>query len=531
MSGGDDHLAADTGDDHRAAGTGDDAVILEQLFEDSPVPIAILDARGHTRRMNDAHAAFLGAFGAAGEALVHGLDDLRAVKAGHADALHRALAGEVVEYELTLQPAAASGDADADGEERAIFRRLLVPVRAHGGGASAVVSVLLDVSAERKAEQERERFRERMLHAQKLESLGLLAGGVAHDFNNLLVSVLGHASLLLRGLATDSPLRRHALAIETAATRAGEVARQMLAYAGRSQLRQEHVDLSALVHETAELLRVSVPRRAELRLELAPALALVLGDATQLRQVVLNLITNAAEALPEGTGQITLRSGEQSREAIDVARCIGAPDLRAPRFAFLEVRDTGSGMDAATLLRIFDPFFTTKATGRGLGLSAVLGIVRGHHGALFVDSTAGGGTCMRVLLPVAERGARLRTATSEPAPLAPVPGTLVLVVDDEPEIRTVARHMLEALGFTVETADDGQQGLAACARTRFALVLLDMTMPGLDGSTTLSRLRARQPELRVLLTSGYERPPDRAPFLQKPFSLAELEHAIRAALD
>jgi signal transduction histidine kinase len=238
----------------------DDAVILEQLFEDSPIPIAILDARGHTRRMNDAHVAFLGAFGEAGEALVHGLDDLRAVKAGHADALRRALGGEVVEYELALQPAAHARDADPD--ERAIFRRLLVPVRAANGAASAVVSLLLDVSAERRAEQERERFRERMLHAQKLESLGLLAGGVAHDFNNLLVSVLGHASLLLHGLAPDSPLRRHALAIETAATRAGEVARQMLSYAGRGQLHQEHVDLSALVRETAELLRVSVPRPA-----------------------------------------------------------------------------------------------------------------------------------------------------------------------------------------------------------------------------------------------------------------------------
>jgi two-component system, cell cycle sensor histidine kinase and response regulator CckA len=505
----------------------DDALILEQLFEDSPVPIAILDARGHTRRMNDAHAAFLGAFGDAGETLVHGLDDLRAVKAGHADALRRAIAGEVVEYELTLQPVGPGSEGDAD--ERAIFRRLLVPVRAPSGAANAVVSLLLDVSAERKAEQERERFRERMLHAQKLESLGLLAGGVAHDFNNLLVSVLGHASLLLHELAPDSPLRHHALAIETAATRAGEVARQMLAYAGRGQLRQEHVDLSALVRETAELLRVSVPRRAELQLELAPALSLVLGDATQLRQVVLNLITNAAEALPDGEGTIVLESGELDRDEIDAAHCIGAPDLSAERFAFLEVRDTGSGMDTATLLRIFDPFFTTKATGRGLGLSAVLGIVRGHRGTLFVDSSPGIGTCMRVLFP-AERGARLRAATSAPAPLAPAAGTLVLVVDDEPEIRTVASHMLEALGFTVQTANDGQQGLAACARTRFALVLLDMTMPGLDGSTTLERLRARQPELRVLLTSGYERPPDRAPFLQKPFSLSELEQAIRVAL-
>jgi two-component system, cell cycle sensor histidine kinase and response regulator CckA len=518
------------GDDEREPRDGDnndgDAPILEQLFEDSPVPIAILDARGRTRRMNDAHAAFLGAFGEAGQELVHGLDDLRAVKSGHADALRRALGGEVVEYELALEPAGAAGEPD----ERAIFQRLLVPVRVEGGTAQALVSLLLDVSAERRAEQERDRFRERMVHAQKLESLGLLAGGVAHDFNNLLVSVLGHASLLLHSLPAESSLRRHALAIETAATRAGEVARQMLAYAGRGQLRQEHVDLSALVRETADLLRVSVPRRAELQLELAPALPLVLGDATQLRQVVLNLITNAAEALPDGEGTIVLSSGELPHQAIDPARCLGAPDPNAQYFAFLEVRDNGSGMDDATLHRIFDPFFTTKTTGRGLGLSAVLGIVRGHRGALFVESEPGGGTTMRVLLPVAERGARLRAVEGGQRTLSPTPGTLVLVVDDEPEIRTVARHMLEALGFAVQTANDGQQGLAACARTDFALVLLDMTMPGLDGSTTLGRLRARHPDLRVLLTSGYERPPDRAPFLQKPFSLSELEQAVLAAL-
>ena len=506
-----------------------DATILEQLFEDSPVPIAILDSRGHTRRMNDAHSAFLGAFGSAGEAMVAGLDDLRAVRGGHAEALRRALAGEVVEYELSLQPRPAASSELADPDERAIFRRLLVPVNAHGGAVAAVVSLLLDVSAERKAEQERERFRERMVHAQKLESLGLLAGGVAHDFNTLGVRVLGPARLLLHELAADSPLRGHAVAIETAATRAGEVARQMLAYAGGGQLRKEHVDLSALVRETADLLRVSVPRRAELQLALAPALSLVLGDATQLRQVVLNLITNAAEALPDGVGTIVLSSGELARDEIDSVGGLGALDPGARRFAFLEVRDSGSGMDEATLQRIFDPFFTTKATGRGLGLSAVLGIVRGHGGALFVDSTPGQGTCMRVLLPVAER-AQLQATSRQVTPVQPAPGTLILVVDDEPEIRMVASHMLEALGFSVQTADDGQQGLVACARTQFALVLLDMTMPGLDGSATLHRLRARHPDLRVLLTSGYERPPDRAPFLQKPFSLAELEQAVRAAL-
>jgi signal transduction histidine kinase len=507
-----------------------DARVLGQLFEDSPVPIAILDANGRVRRMNDAHNAFLTAFGAPAEAMICGLDDLRTVKAGHADPLRRALGGEVVEYE-TAVPADASAGGEAESEPRAIFRRLLVPVRGSGGSIDTLVSFVHDVTAERKAEQERERFRERMLHAQKLESLGLLAGGVAHDFNNLLVSVLGHASLLLHALDKESPLRRHALAIETAATRAGEVARQMLAYAGRGALRHEHVDLPGLVHETADLLRVSVPRTAELTLDLSSSTPLVLGDPTQLRQVVLNLITNAAEALPEGKGTITLRSGELAREAIDPLLCLGTPDPRASCFAFVEVRDDGSGMDAATIERIFDPFFTTKATGRGLGLSAVLGIVRSHRGGLIVDSQPGRGTTMRVLLPVSERIALLRAVAAETASEPPDRGKLALIVDDENEIRVVTRNMLEALGFEVITADSGEEAITACSCVRFAIVLLDMTMPGLDGSKTLVRLRAEQPNLPVLMMSGYEAPPEqRAPFLQKPFSLADLENAVRATL-
>ena len=507
-----------------------DGPILDQLFEDSPVPIAILDAHGRARRMNDAHNAFLAAFGAGAQALMHGLDDLRTAKAGHAEPLRRALSGEVVEYELSLPPPDAPDPSDS--EAHAIFRRLLVPVRGPGGAITTVVSFVHDVTAERRAEQERERFRDRMLHAQKLESLGLLAGGVAHDFNNLLVSVLGHASLLLHALPGESPLRRHALAIETAATRAGEVARQMLAYAGRGPVRHEHVDLSALVHETAELLRVSVPRQAELELSLPADTPLVLGDPTQLRQVVLNLITNAAEALPEGRGSIALSSGELQRDAIDFARCLGAPDDRAQRFAFVEVRDSGSGMDAATIARIFDPFFTTKATGRGLGLSAVLGIVRSHRGALIVDSEPGRGTAIRVLLPVSERMGNLRAVPSERPASTSGGGSLALIVDDESEIRVVTRSMLETLGYEVITADSGEEAITACSCVRFAIVLLDMTMPGLDGSKTLLRLRQEHASIPVLLMSGYEAPSgSTVPFLQKPFSLADLEHGVQTAIE
>jgi PAS domain S-box-containing protein len=383
-----------------------------------------------------------------------------------------------------------------------------------------VLAFILDIS-EIKAARERERALEvQVQHAQKLESLGVLAGGIAHDFNNLLVGILGNAQLAQRprtSASRDDCLRD----IVQAAQRAADLCRQMLAYAGRGRLALEGVDVSKLSAEIFELVRASLSKRARLVCECPPGLPLIEGDPTQLRQVVMNLVTNASDALGDGDGVITLRAGMAGDEV------------------YVEVQDTGSGMDAETRHRMFDPFFTTKPRGSGLGLSAVLGIVRRHRGEIHVDSELGRGTTVRVTLPAA-------TGCAEASPEPPTPpsttvGRTVLVVDDEPLVRNVARTVLEDAGHRVLVAADGVEALAVYDRDPEAIdaVVLDVTMPNLDGRQTLAQLHARDPGLPVVLASGFDPSAgERArwgaeaatQFVAKPYQIDALLAALERAL-
>jgi CheY-like chemotaxis protein/two-component sensor histidine kinase len=383
-----------------------------------------------------------------------------------------------------------------------------------------MVGVVSDVPARRRLRDEREALVAKLQEAQRLESLGLLAGGVAHDFNNLLVGILGNAELALARAPRDAVLRDRLEELRAASLRAAELAQQILAYSGRGPLLVAPVELGALANETLALLRASLPPHAHVRVDAQPG-AVVEGDATQLRQVLMNLVRNAADALEPSGGDVV----------VELAREPGDAGVR------LSVRDTGCGMDAATRARIFDPFFTTRTSGRGLGLAVVHGIVRAHGGEIEVESEPGRGTRMTVRLPASRGAPRERPAT--PAP-RPAPGGRVLVIDDERAVRDVARLALEASGYAVRCAGTAEEAAAIAGEpdARLDVALLDLSLGRSSSEPLIASLRELAPELRILVMSGYAEddalgrlaPYRISGFLQKPFTPAQLSARIAEAL-
>ncbi len=379
---------------------------------------------------------------------------------------------------------------------------------------------MLDITVRVQAEDERHALESQVRHVQKLESLGLLAGGIAHDFNNLLAIILGNTEIAAAELPPGHSKRRLEVA-RKAAIRAAELTEQMLAYTGKATFSTAPLDLNVLITEMAPLLDVSHTKKVRLRLELEEGLPAVQGDAAQLRQVVLNLVTNASEAIGEAGGRVKLSTSYDDGQVV------------------VEVNDDGPGMDEATLARIFDPFFTTKFTGRGLGLAAVQGIVHGHGGEIDVDTAPGAGTSFRICLPVVAAQA-VAIADEEPTPIPSATATLLLI-DDDDGVREIAAIMLRTAGFAVIEAGDGIHGLELYKQHRadIRLVLLDMTMPGLSGAETYSALVELDAEVSVLACSGFSsghattdlRGPQLKGFLQKPYRRAELLMAIGEVLE
>jgi len=400
------------------------------------------------------------------------------------------------------------------------------------------------VGIERKwGEDEREKLEAQVKHAQKLESLGVLAGGIAHDFNNLLTGILGNADLGLLSVGDSTPAHQAPGEIKKTAERAADLSRQMLAYSGRGSFLIETIDLNEVVREMGSLLEVSISKRALLVYELAEDLPPVVADTTQIRQVIMNLITNASDALGDADGAITMRTGVRACDRAYLGETYLDDQLPEGDYVFLEVEDTGSGMDEATMQRIFDPFFTTKFTGRGLGLAAALGIIRGHKGAVEVRSEVGRGTLFRVLFPMSDqpRKARQAPVAAETTPAAN--GGTVLVVDDEQAVREVAGRMLEQAGFTVLRAADGFEALSLFGdrRDEIGCVLLDLTMPRKGGEETFRELKGMRQDVRVVISSGYSEQEvaerfageDVAGFVQKPYLyktlVAKVGDAVRGA--
>jgi PAS domain S-box-containing protein len=428
-----------------------------------------------------------------------------------------------------------------DGEE---FPVDVFATRIHYNQAPAIQLFIMDISDRVRSEQERLELQTQVQHVQKLESLGVLAGGIAHDFNNLLMGVLGNVGLAMLDAQVNSVMAEHLKNIETAALRAAELTRQMLAYSGKGRFVVGPIQINTLAEEITDLLKTVVSKKATLEFQFDRDLPLIHGDAGQLRQVIMNLFTNASEALGDRPGTIRLRTGciEADRETL--ANTYLDEDLPPGRYAFFEIQDEGEGMEPEIAARMFDPYFTTKFTGRGLGLAAVLGIVRGHQGAIHVDSQAGQGSTVTVLLP-----AQIPSTTS-PQPvqdledgsseLVHLSGT-VLLADDEDGVRRTCRAMLERIGFEVLIAVDGKQALDMIRlhADRLTAGLLDLTMPRMDGREVLAQLREFLPELPVLLTSGYTEQEaleglpasERTFFVQKPFSPNQLGRLLQKLLD
>ena len=394
-----------------------------------------------------------------------------------------------------------------------------------------------EMDERRQAEEERRKLETQVQHAQRLESLGVLAGGIAHDFNNLLAIIMGYASLAGMDLAEGSRSRRALEQVMVAARSAADLTQQMLAYSGRGRFVLEPVNVTQLIESVVRLLESTMSKKASLRLRLATNLPPIHADASQIRQVVMNLITNAAESLGDNPGSVEVTTGIQWADVGELPAMSPGTILPASNYVFLEVADTGCGMDLETLSKIFDPFFTTKFTGRGLGLAAVLGIIRSHHGSIQVRSQPGQGTIFRVLFPAMQAAMACEQDAIREAESWQGEG-LVLVVDDQAAVRNLARMILEGAGLTVLSADDGQHAVEVFARhaAQIHAVVLDLNMPGMDGAEVFHYMTKLAPDMRVVLCSGYNeqdvttklkgrRP---AAFLRKPYHPSELIERLRA---
>lgn len=394
---------------------------------------------------------------------------------------------------------------------------------------------LEEMSKELEAKQELET---RMLHQQKLESLGILAGGLAHDFNNLLAGVLGYADLALENTDADSKSQNYLLKIIGSATRASELCNQMLAYSGKGKFLTEIIDISHTISETLGLIKVALPKKVELVLDCTDELTFIEVDPTQVRQVLMNLVTNAAEAIGDDSGQVTIatRVADFSVEAL--LQLDLTCTLSSGRYVTVEIQDTGSGMSDEVMSKIFDPFFTTKFTGRGLGLAAVQGIIKSHQGLLVIHSIPEVGTSMTTLWPASAKPQPI-VAPSQ-TNLAKQSGGTILFVDDEELLRSLVERMLSKLGYNVLLAADGDEAVQVFKAHQPVIsgVILDLTMPIKNGEETYRELVKIDPAVKVIYTTGYTEQEIQHRYnidggynlLTKPFDLNKLSSLLSKTL-
>lgn len=421
-----------------------------------------------------------------------------------------------------------------DGSWKPILGRGMVVSRDGAGKPVRMIGTNTDLTDRKKAEDERHSMELQMLQVQKLESLGVLAGGIAHDFNNILTAIIGNADLALMRISKQSPAVDNLQRIEMAAARAADLAKQMLAYSGKGRFVIENINLNTLLEDMLRMLEVSISKKASLRINPYQHLPAVEVDATQMRQVIMNLVINASEAIGDRSGVIAISTGCIDCERNYLKDVWLDENIGEGLYVYLEIADSGCGMDKTTMAKIFDPFFTTKFTGRGLGMAAVLGIVRGHKGAIKVYSEINRGTTFKILLPASSRPVELFNGTGHHDDWQGA-GT-VLLVDDEESVRGIGAEMLKELGFMVITAEDGREGVETFRNNPgISFVILDLTMPHMDGEQCFRELRLLKPDVRVLMSSGYNEQEvtqkfvgkGLAGFIQKPYKLSELKDAVR----
>jgi PAS domain S-box-containing protein len=418
-----------------------------------------------------------------------------------------------------------------DGRELDVWFSIS-PLKDENGAITGASVIIRDITEKKRAETT-------LRETQKLESLGLIAGGVAHDFNNLLVGVMGNASMVLDAMTTNDPSREFVEAILSASESAAHLTSQLLAYAGKGRFVIREIDLSGVVRDIGALIATSIPRHVHVELELAPDLPVLQGDPGQMQQLVMNLVLNAAEAIPkERQGTVWATTDSVYLLSDEARRSHGGERLKPGPYVRLRVRDDGTGMGRELVERIFDPFFSTKFTGRGLGLAAVQGIVRGYNGVIEVRTAMGQGSTFEVLLPA--------NSAPEPAPTAAPErqdlqgsGT-ILLIDDEEVVRLTTRRTLERFGYTVLVAPDGARAVEIFHEhaAEIEAVILDMTMPMMSAEETFRRLRAPRPDLPVILSSGYDESEAMqrfqasgiAAFIQKPYAARKLASLIKRIL-
>jgi len=410
--------------------------------------------------------------------------------------------------------------------------------RTEDGAIVSFIGTFLDITNRKEQEAQQQHVEERLQQSQRLESLGVLAGGIAHDFNNLLMAILGHADLALEEISPASPGRESITEIHTGAQRAAELCNQLLTYSGRGSFERETLQLGNLIEEMLHMLKTSISKKCLLNLHLEKGLFPVQIDPAQVRQVMMNLVINASEAIGERSGVITISTGAMECNDDYVERTYTITPPTRGLFVYLEVSDTGCGMTRETMARVFEPFYTSKFTGRGLGLSAVLGIVRAHEGGLKIYSEPDKGTTFKVLFPAVTDAVELPNH-GESGDHWTGEGT-VLLVDDEETVRSISKKLLSKLGLTVLTAEDGKQAVTLYEKhlAEIDLVLLDLTMPHMNGEEAYRAMRALDPDVKVVLASGYSESDIASRFagkglvgcLQKPYTLRKLRNLLSGAL-
>lgn len=504
--------------------------LYHRLFELMPGSVVLMDARGY---ILDANPAFCQQIGYSREILIG--SHVSRFSHESVDSIDRnitrMIAGEVLDHRVT--------NVQADGSLRHYDLReaaITLP-----DGSRGILALANDVTERLRAEQQKLELERQLQHADKLKSLGVLAGGIAHEYNNLLAGIIGNLDLAIMDLPPKSPLQSNLQEAALAALRASNLTQQMLAYSGRGRFVISQLDLSQLIGDMAELLKASISKKASLKLNLEAELPRMAGDDPQLQQVLMNLVTNASEALGERPGLITLTTRSRECDAAHLAKSLIEDQFAPGPYVELEVRDSGCGMDEATRERLFDPFFSTKFTGRGLGMSVVSGVVRGHKGAILVSSQPGRGTVVSILFPVTSKPLQPAAAPTPPvvkasSPAAPLNGT-VLVVEDEATIRLLIERVLKRLGLRVLTAADGAEGVIIFREhaDEISFAIIDFTMPKLDGVRTLAEFRKLKPDLQAVLTSGYDveninqnyARDGFAAFVRKPFHVDTLMQVVR----
>ena len=406
-------------------------------------------------------------------------------------------------------------------------------------GEDRLMSVIRDISDRKHAEQERGQLEEQVRHAQKLESLGVLAGGIAHDFNNLLTAIMGNTGLAMMNISNKSRTIQNLNNIENASLRAADLCRQLLAYSGKGKFVVEAININVLIKEMSKLLDVSISKKARLSYNFYNPIPAFEADATQIRQIVMNLITNASEAISNNAGNIIIETGILECTVEYLRNSYFDNDLEEGKYIFFDVIDDGTGMTEETKSKLFDPFFTTKFTGRGLGLAAVIGIVRSHMGTIKIESEIGKGTRFRIIFPISKEKYIPEPPTREDCLLWRGNGT-VLVVDDDESIRLLGKATLEQVGLKVIMAKDGKEAVDIFRQHAddINLVLMDMTMPHLSGDEAFKKIQAYRSDIKVILSSRYSEQEATQKFsnsalggfLQKPYRPSDLIFKVKDIL-